>query len=314
VRLRVLEAADADQVAAWWSDPEIRHLALTGHERMDRGAVLDAIQHALHERYVLLGVEVDGALVGQAGLRDIEEVSGTAEVGIVLESKGRGRGVGRETVTQLLALAFDEMKLHHVIARTFAYNDRAIRLFRGLGFREEGRLREHRRLDDGTRADEIVFGITAPEWRREAARAREASVPLPFDEPGNACFACSPRATRGLGLRPRREGDAVVADVAFAPDHVGPPGIVHGGLVATALDDVGVWALWAATGETGLLADLRVTYRAPARPGRALVARAGVERTEGRDAWVRATLSDGDTLLAEAALRFRIVLGGRLEP
>jgi acyl-coenzyme A thioesterase PaaI-like protein len=84
--------------------------------------------------------------------------------------------------------------------------------------------------------------------------------------------------------------------------HEGPPGLVHGGVVATLLDHVLARAIRAA-GRGGLTATLTVTYRRPVPLGVALLATAEMGTTDGRRTTAHARLVAEDapeTTLAEA--------------
>jgi uncharacterized protein (TIGR00369 family) len=90
--------------------------------------------------------------------------------------------------------------------------------------------------------------------------------------------------------------------VTIGKAHEGPPGLVHGGVVATMLDHVLARALRAA-GRGGLTATLTVTYRRPVHLGVPLVATAELGTTEGRRTTATARLvaeDDPATTLAEA--------------
>ncbi|MGY2082956.1 PaaI family thioesterase [Blastococcus sp. SYSU DS0539] len=90
--------------------------------------------------------------------------------------------------------------------------------------------------------------------------------------------------------------------VTLGKAHEGPPGLVHGGVVATLLDHVLARAVRAA-GHGGLTATLTVTYRRPVRLGVPLVATAELGTTEGRRTTATARLAAADdpaTTLAEA--------------
>ena len=90
--------------------------------------------------------------------------------------------------------------------------------------------------------------------------------------------------------------------VTLGKPHEGPPGLVHGGVVATLLDHVLARAVRAA-GRGGLTATLTVTYRRPVRLGVALLATAEIGTTDGRRTTARARLvaeDDPETTLAEA--------------
>jgi uncharacterized protein (TIGR00369 family) len=90
--------------------------------------------------------------------------------------------------------------------------------------------------------------------------------------------------------------------VVLGKPHEGPPGLVHGGVVATLLDHVLARAVRAA-GRGGLTATLTVTYRRPVHLGVELIATAELGTADGRRTTARARLAaedDPDTTLAEA--------------
>jgi uncharacterized protein (TIGR00369 family) len=84
--------------------------------------------------------------------------------------------------------------------------------------------------------------------------------------------------------------------------HEGPPGLVHGGVVATLLDHVLARAVRAA-GRGGLTATLTVTFRRPVQLGVPLLATAELTGQDGRRTTATARLvaeDDPGTTLAEA--------------
>jgi uncharacterized protein (TIGR00369 family) len=90
--------------------------------------------------------------------------------------------------------------------------------------------------------------------------------------------------------------------VTLGKTHEGPPGLVHGGVVATLLDHVLARAVRAA-GRGGLTATLTITYRRPVQLGVPLVATAEMGTTDGRRTTATARLvaeDDPSTTLAEA--------------
>jgi uncharacterized protein (TIGR00369 family) len=90
--------------------------------------------------------------------------------------------------------------------------------------------------------------------------------------------------------------------VTLGKPHEGPPGLVHGGVVATLLDHVLARAVRAA-GRGGLTATLTVTYRRPVPLGVALIATAEQGVLDGRRTTAHARLmaeDDPGTTLAEA--------------
>jgi uncharacterized protein (TIGR00369 family) len=90
--------------------------------------------------------------------------------------------------------------------------------------------------------------------------------------------------------------------VTLGKPHEGPPGLVHGGVVATLLDHVLARAVRAA-GRGGLTATLTVTYRRPVHLGTPLVATGEIATVDGRGTTAVGRLvaeDDPDRVLAEA--------------
>ena len=90
--------------------------------------------------------------------------------------------------------------------------------------------------------------------------------------------------------------------VTLGKPYEGPPGLVHGGVVATLFDHVLARAVRAA-GRGGMTAELAVTYRRPVRLGVPLLLTAKVGGADGRRTTARARLvaeDDPGTTLAEA--------------
>jgi acyl-coenzyme A thioesterase PaaI-like protein len=90
--------------------------------------------------------------------------------------------------------------------------------------------------------------------------------------------------------------------VTLGTPHEGPPGVVHGGVVAMLLDHMLARAVRAG-GRGGLTATLTVTYRRPVRLGVPLLLTAKMADADGRRTTARARLvaeDDPGTTLAEA--------------
>jgi uncharacterized protein (TIGR00369 family) len=131
------------------------------------------------------------------------------------------------------------------------------------------------------------------------------------DDSENVCFGCSPHNPRGLQLRFTRTGDNTVMCRFTAASHLaGAPGVVHGGIQATVLDEVlGVAAhtRFGSEEEPSLVtADFELHYRRPVPLGEPLVVRGELVRAAGRDLHVVGQIETeaGEALtLAEARWR-----------
>ena len=128
-------------------------------------------------------------------------------------------------------------------------------------------------------------------------------IPLPNTR---HCFVCGLENQGGFALQVSRDHQAAVSRFRFRPDWCGFPGTVHGGLVATALDEIMVWAVGVASGRMTYCAELSVRYQRPTRPDVEVTAR-GELTANRRDRLflASATLVDPEgTLLAEATGKY----------
>lgn len=95
------------------------------------------------------------------------------------------------------------------------------------------------------------------------------------------------------------KGSGVYAETSFPPQYTGPPGSVHGGVIALVLDELlGYVNLVNQTG--GYTGMLTIRYRSLTPLERPIRMQAHQERADGRKLYARGSLHHGDTLTAEA--------------
>ena len=94
-------------------------------------------------------------------------------------------------------------------------------------------------------------------------------------------------------------GDEVVATAVYGSAYEGPPGCLHGGFIAAGFDEVLGFAQ-ALSGNAGMTGRLEISYRSPTPLHREVRYVGRLDRVDGRKIYATATLSDGDTLCAEA--------------
>ncbi|MCK4597863.1 PaaI family thioesterase [bacterium] len=115
------------------------------------------------------------------------------------------------------------------------------------------------------------------------------------------CFACGPQNPIGLKLDFLLKDDGAL-QTKFTPgkEHQGYANVVHGGILATILDEVMV-KLPYRLGQKAVTARMQVTFKRPALVGKELVFTARLIRETRRtlDMYAQAQSADG-TLLADA--------------
>ena len=121
-----------------------------------------------------------------------------------------------------------------------------------------------------------------------------------------SCFVCGESNT--IGFRLRFETDGRIVQTRFCPraEHVGFKSVMHGGLIATVLDEVMVWACAVGTRRFAFCAEFTVRFLSPVRPGEELVAAGELTANrKGRIFEAKGSLRDrAGKILAEATGRY----------
>jgi acyl-coenzyme A thioesterase PaaI-like protein len=104
-------------------------------------------------------------------------------------------------------------------------------------------------------------------------------VPLPWTR---SCFVCGEANPEGLQARCFKVDDAIEMPFVTRAHHAGWNGVLHGGLVATVLDEVMTWAAIVGSGRACYAADFTVRLLLPLPPGTACVAAAKLTRARRR--------------------------------
>lgn len=108
------------------------------------------------------------------------------------------------------------------------------------------------------------------------------------------CFVCGDRHENplALGLKFILQDGLVRASFVPQREHAGYPGIVHGGIVASLLDEASSWVASATAQAFCLTRSLEVEFLRPAKVGEPLTVLARVESQQGRFLEVRAQVED----------------------
>jgi RimJ/RimL family protein N-acetyltransferase len=76
-----------------------------------------------------------------------------------------GHGLGKILLPRIMQLVFDGLPASRMLLRVATYNDRAIRVYRSLGFTDEKLLPKAGRRPDGMQVDLMLMSIDWEKWR-----------------------------------------------------------------------------------------------------------------------------------------------------
>ena len=123
--------------------------------------------------------ESRGAPNGFAILRDLDDPFGNVLLKRIAV-QAPGSGFGKAFLHTIVDWVFGQERPHRLWLEVFVQNERARHVYRSLGFREDGVLREVYARPDGTRVSQVLMSILRPEWRASGADsdpvARASSV------------------------------------------------------------------------------------------------------------------------------------------
>ena len=107
----------------------------------------------------------DGTPVGMTTYWNVDEANRRVEIGATwLGAAAQGTNVNPEAKLLQLTRAFDDLDCIAVEFRTHWHNRQSRRAIAALGAKQDGVLRNHQRMRDGSLRDTVVFSIVRDEW------------------------------------------------------------------------------------------------------------------------------------------------------
>jgi len=107
----------------------------------------------------------DGVVVGESTYCNVEADVPRLEIGYTWTAQSAQRtGVNAESKLLLLTHAFEVLGCLAVEFRTHWHNHQSRTAIARLGAKQDGVLRNHRRMPDGSLRDTVVFSILDSEW------------------------------------------------------------------------------------------------------------------------------------------------------
>ncbi len=127
------------------------------------------------------------------------------------------------------------------------------------------------------------------------------------ESPRHYCFGCGDRNAEGLRIEFEIEGRLAIGRFTPRESHQGFPGVAHGGIAASALDEAMGWAMYAA-GAWAMTVKIEVRYRRRLPLGEEVIVTGEVLRDRGRrlEAEARIATPDGETIAEATGLFLRM--------
>lgn len=168
LRLRKMVREDIERYHSWRNNIDVM---ITTNPSLDlysleetREFVENVILNSNSSKSYIISENNSQVPIGITSLINIDYKNRNAECIIDIgEKEYWGKGYGKESLKLLLDYAFFELNLHRISLKVFSFNEKAIRLYSKLGFKNEGLSRQSL-YRNGIWNDIIHMGILKEEY------------------------------------------------------------------------------------------------------------------------------------------------------
>ncbi|EOQ86950.1 acetyltransferase (GNAT) domain protein [Leptospira yanagawae serovar Saopaulo str. Sao Paulo = ATCC 700523] len=171
IKLRNFSELDIEQIYSWSKNEEFLLIWAGPLYKMD--SLKDQLKNDLEyasthpERFKIFSViDSDNSdLIGHCQLT-IDQSNESAHISRILvgNENFRGKGIGRQIITNLLEITFLKLNLNRVTLNVYDFNVTAIDCYKKTGFKKEGLLRENTKFK-GTFWSTIPMAILKSEYQ-----------------------------------------------------------------------------------------------------------------------------------------------------
>lgn len=168
IYLSPVDENDAEKYTKWLSDRKVTDGIRKTRKNVNPVGEREWLRSILEKGEYTFGIidKETEELIGNCGIMNINEIDGTATLGIFIgEEDKRGKGLGKETLELLLDYGFNQLRLHNIDLGVFSFNKQAINCYKNVGFKEYGRRHESYFMD-GKWFDIIEMEILEKDYRK----------------------------------------------------------------------------------------------------------------------------------------------------
>ena len=169
MNLRAVERQDVSLLHRWFNDQVVMNgwgwSAPARSLHNVTGLVEDwlALEIAYGRPEALVAESLAGDPIGLVVVHVDRPEARSVELSLLVDADHWRQGFGIDMMQTTLEACFDGWGIHRIGVRVEDGNEPALALYRRLGFKEEGRLRQAA-FCDGRHADVLLFSLLAQEW------------------------------------------------------------------------------------------------------------------------------------------------------
>ncbi len=139
-----LDSTDDQIVSSIYNSRYIHDMAVLGFSFPESDIYIkDKLERWLHstnQRH--FKVIQSQTVIGLAQIFNIDFINRKCNIGILLEEKYQGNGLGSTVINKLMEICFNDLNLNKIEAHVIDYNQKSISLIKKTGFIKEGIHRE----------------------------------------------------------------------------------------------------------------------------------------------------------------------------
>lgn len=162
INLRTVEEEDLEFIRETFNIPEVRkHLSHRGPQNLNQERTF--FEEVISgDEATNLAISRNEEMIGLISLTEQKE-EGVKEIGLWIHPDHHGNGYGTEASKVMVSYAFNELRIHKIIAKAMESNPGSQRIWEKLGFQREGELRENT-FRNGSYEDVYLYGVIEDEW------------------------------------------------------------------------------------------------------------------------------------------------------
>lgn len=164
VCIKEIEPESLERLRNWRNNPEVRKFfrAYKDISKDMQKAWYESIGNNSNNNHIYFQIMYKNELIGVCGLHYIDWHIRSAEASIFV-ARNKGKGIGFKTLQLLCDYGFNKMNMHKIWCEIFCNNPRSLNLFKKVGFKLEGELRDNH-FCDGKYFNSWRLSILDNEW------------------------------------------------------------------------------------------------------------------------------------------------------
>ncbi|MCH8569612.1 MAG: GNAT family N-acetyltransferase [Balneolales bacterium] len=171
VEIRPVDWANIETHYQWNNDPELHYFDSDyPHSKESFQAFTQRLKEIDEGEFSTVSImeiyhSEDKKLIGIVDIHGIDFINNRCFLECTIADKSyRDQGLGTQAFKLAMEYCFNTLNMNKVMSSAFDFNEKWIRILSNLGFKEEGRLREHA-LKNGSYSDKLMFGMLKAEYK-----------------------------------------------------------------------------------------------------------------------------------------------------